>query len=448
MNLAGDFLLFINNNFPITQLDKTLLAVSGGPDSIALLHLFAESNLPFSVAHCNFGLRGEESDADEQLVVQLCQSLNSECFTQSFDTQEYAKKHAVSIQVAARDLRYTWFQTLLSTHRFKYIATAHHQDDQVETVLMNIIRGTGIKGLTGIPSQNGNIIRPLLFATKNELLTYLHSNNYSYRTDASNSENKYTRNTIRNSIIPQLNQLNPQASRHILSLSDHAKYAENILSDTLDRLRNQYLLHNGSHLVIDYTEISKHQFASNLLFDLIVSFGFNTIQCDQIHEAFVSEHTGKQFLSGTHELVIDRHSIVIAPIPLINRETVFVNRLPSQVVLINNQSYIFEIIDVFAIQTYLPHHLYLDADLLTFPLQVRPWLQGDAFHPLGSKGSKKVSDFLIDAKVNLIDKRDISILEHGQSIFGILSYRIDNAYRIKSTTQSVLHIYNKEENTP
>jgi tRNA(Ile)-lysidine synthase len=448
MNLEAAFSQFLSLHFPLGQSDKVLLAVSGGPDSMALLHLFARLKLPIGVAHCNFSLRGNESDADELLVRNVCQQLKITYHTQTFDTTSYANKHSLSIQMAARDLRYAWFHELLAQYNYRYIATAHHEDDQTETVLMNIIRGTGIKGLKGIPLQNGSIIRPLLFAAKTDLIKYLSTHDFAYREDASNSENKYTRNNLRNSIIPQLNSLNNQAAKHINELSGYAKFADKIIQEKMDALRTALISHLSSSIHLEYEKLSLSNDAPFYLFELICTFGFNTAQCYQIQEAYRMQHTGSRFLSNSHELIIDRKKLVLSERVLSDDEPVRfeIRLLPKQTISTHQSVYHFDLVESDTVTEYLPGHLYLNADLLQWPLMMRQWKQGDSFHPLGSSGSKKISDFLIDAKVNLQNKRSIFILEKDNSILCILDYRIAEAYRVTNSTQWILHIYKEENN--
>lgn len=450
MNLETAFDQFLERQFPHAKSQRVLLAVSGGPDSMALLHLFAGISKTIAVAHCNFGLRGAESDADEKHVQQICSELGITCYTTRFETAEYATEHALSIQLAARQLRYEWFNRLLQDHHFDVIATAHHQDDNVETVLINMLRGTGMKGISGIPVQNGAVIRPLLFATKNEIFEYLDNHHHVYRTDVSNTENKYTRNKIRNIILPQLTELNPMASTHIHELSKHAQFAYSLIKEKTAALTAQYVTANNGSTILQYDTISMDPYAPFYLFEIIAAYGFNTTQCNGIHENFVTAKSGSRFLSDFFELIIDRQSLIITALEQTNKPDpeIVINKLPAQTISLNGHNYILELIDASAITAYQTNHLYLNADNLTFPLTCRTWKQGDAFLPLGGFGSKKISDFLIDNKVSLSKKRSTYILETAtDGIIAILDHRIDNRFKISPQTSLVLHIHKKEKET-
>jgi tRNA(Ile)-lysidine synthase len=444
MNLEVALDQFVEQHFPDLLSKRILLAVSGGPDSMALLSLFGAKHAQIAVAHCNFGLRGTESDGDETFVKQHCTQLGIPFYTRRFETATYANTHAVSIQVAARELRYGWFNQLCSEHAFDHIATAHHQDDQAETVLMNMVRGSGIKGLTGIPVSNGNIIRPLLFATKKQLMDYLNVHQVSYRTDVSNLENKYTRNKLRNTILPQLAEINPQAIAHLDNLSKHALFAYELIREKTNELASVYLSVTQQSATLVYDTISKKSFASLYLYELISEYGFNTVQCDSIHTCFVNTRTGSRFLSDTHELIVDRVSLIISSLEKTEQPVLLIDKRPQQSISIHSGVYLIELIDVSAIAGYKKNHLYISADNLSFPLTCRTWKQGDCFHPLGAPGSKKVSDFLIDQKVNGNDKRYTNVLEDPvQGIIAVNGHRIDDRFKITPGTQTAMHVYKK-----
>jgi tRNA(Ile)-lysidine synthase len=448
MNLEAAFKEHIQTNFPETLNHKLLIAVSGGADSMALLYLLASLSKNIAVAHCNFGLRGTESDLDENLVVNTCKQLNIPVFSKRFETEKYVKKHAVSLQMAARELRYEWFHQLCYDHPFQWMATAHHQDDNVETILMNILRGTGIAGLKGIPLQNGLIIRPLLFAHKKQLVAYLNMNNYAYRTDLSNHENKYTRNKIRNIILPLLSELNHNATQHIHQLSEHATFASGIIQEKMSQLRQQYLSIESSVITIEYETVSQLNFPKLYLYELISTYGFKSSQCEWIHKSFLANTSGTRFFSPTHELLIDRKKLMLSPKGLNPslQNHIIIDKLPKQILSIGTLSYQFNMVPAASVSDYLPGHLYVNADHLSFPLSIRHWQNGDAFYPLGSSGKKKVSDFLIDRKISVVQKRSVCVLmDQSGFILALLDYQIDNRYKLDEHTQLVLHIYKKSE---
>jgi tRNA(Ile)-lysidine synthase len=446
MNLEDSFKQFIQLNFNHALTQKVLLAISGGPDSIALLHLYANVSKNIAVAHCNFGLRSAESDQDEAFVKDLCKQKGIECFTIRFNTKEFAGQNSLSIQMAARELRYKWFEQLSIEHHFNFIATAHHLDDNVETVLINLIRGTGIKGLSGIPVSNGKIIRPLLSVTKQQLLDYLKQYALPYRVDASNNENKYIRNKLRNDILPQLALINPEVSSHINDLSIHSKFAAQIIANKIEELRQLYFLYNEGDVTISYLAVSNFDYAPLYLFEFISSFGFNTTQCLNIHRSFLQQKTGSQFFSETHELIIDRTHLIITPLGNISNADIE-HKLafrPHQVFKLNNKSFCADIITTESISNYLPGHIYLNADNLSFPLTIRNWKAGDKLHPLGNTGKKKVSDYLTDRKISIADKRNIFVLENEACrIIAILNHTIDDEFKTLPDSKMVVHIYEK-----
>lgn len=446
MNLQEAFIQSLEQQFPGIRSKRVLLAVSGGPDSMALLYLFAGVTKHITVAHCNFGLRGNESDADELFVKQHCGLLNIPFYTKRFDTTAYATQNSVSIQVAARELRYEWFEQLRAQHQLDFVATAHHLDDNVETVLMNMLRGSGMKGLSGIPTQNGTIIRPLLFADKEQLLHYLNEHNIAYRVDASNSSNKYTRNKLRNTILPQLSELNPQATTHIHLLSKHAQFAYSLIKEKTTQLATQFFSENKETIQLQYDVISMLPFAELYLYELIADYGFNPTQCELIHANFCAGKTGSRFLSEKYELIVDRQTLLITQVEAATASspTVIIQKQPDQTITLHQTTYTITFIERSSIDTYQPGYLYLDADNLLFPLHCRVWKQGDAFKPLGSPGVKKVSDFLIDQKVNLKEKRHTYILESATGdIVALFNHRIDDHYKITPSTQTVLLIKRK-----
>jgi tRNA(Ile)-lysidine synthase len=446
MNLEDSFKQFIQLNFNHALTQKVLLTISGGPDSVALLHLYNNVSKNITVAHCNFGLRGIESDQDEAFVKDLCNKKGIECFTIKFNTKEFASQNALSIQMAARELRYNWFEQLSIEHHFNFIATAHHLDDNVETVLINLIRGTGIKGLSGIPVSNGKIIRPLLFATKQQLLDYLNQHTFSYRVDASNKENKYIRNKLRNDILPQLALINPEVNAHINDLSIHSKFTAQIVANKIEELKQLHFFYNEDVVIISYLPVSGLDYAPLYLFEFISSFGFNTTQCSNIHQSFLSQKTGSQFFSETHELIIDRANLIITPLSNISN-VVIEHKLefgPSQIFKLSGKNFGADIISAKSISNYLPGHLYLNADNLSFPLTIRNWKAGDKLHPLGSGGKKKVSDYLTDRKISIADKRNIFVLENKEGkIIAIINHIIDDEFKVLTNSKMVVHIYEK-----
>lgn len=440
MNLNNLFSENFSLHFGPAKGSKCLLAVSGGIDSMTMLELFRQAGITAGVAHCNFTLRGNESDLDHELVKQYCTRYGIPFFEQHFDTLAFATKHKLSIQMAARKLRYTWFEQLANVHSYDFIATAHHQNDNAETILLNIVRGTGINGLAGIPLINGRIIRPLLFATKTELESYAAEHQVPYREDASNSENKYARNKIRNEILPALQNINPAIIAHINALGEYADIAYSLLKEQIQEIKATYTTPENDRFCINMKALIRHQHASFFVFELVRTFGFNATQVNDILVSFTHEHTGKLFYTHTHQLLIDRDLLVVSPLAEKEYRETSINVHSDMQLSAGKHQYALEYLDQKP-AVFMPDHIYLDADTLTLPYTIRQWKQGDRFQPLGMSGMKKISDFLIDEKTNLIDKDEVFVLENNGTIAAILTRRISEQYKITSATKRILHLY-------
>ncbi|PCJ24908.1 MAG: tRNA lysidine(34) synthetase TilS [Flavobacteriales bacterium] len=426
------FISYYQNNNLFTKTDKILLAVSGGKDSMLLLNLFDQQNLSFGVAHCNFQLRGDDANKDEQFVRQFCANNNITFYTTAFNTQEYATEKGVSIQMAARDLRYNWFERIRQENNYKYIAIAHHKNDVAETMLINLTKGTGLAGLHGIRKKNGNVIRPILCFNSVEIENYVKENNISYREDLSNLDVKYIRNTIRHNIIPELEKINPALIETLNNTANQFLNDEKIISDKIAKEKKQLFIGDGNTLKIEIEALKKLEPLTSYLYYFIRDYGFNSSDVADIIENLEGQ-SGKTFNSNTHQIVKDREFLILKEIA----ENVFES---IKIKFIEDLPFSYKLIDVtdgFEIET-SSQYAYLDADKIQFPMILREWINGDVFQPLGMKGNKKVSDFLIDNKISLINKKRIKVLESGSQILWLVGLRIDDKLKITPSTKKVL----------
>lgn len=440
MNLNNHFLEHLINAIGGSPSAKYLLAVSGGVDSMVMLHLFHSAGINIGVAHCNYSLRAEESDLDHKLVKEYCEQLGVPFFDIVFDTKKISKTQTTGIQETARKLRYDWFQTLASDNEFDFIATAHHQDDSVETILFNLIRGTGLKGLEGIPLRNNNIIRPLLFAQKNSLIQYAHEHNIAYRMDASNNSNVYSRNKIRNKVIPVLMDINPEAVKHIYNIGSHSASAMNIASEFIQTLSSSIVKTKNDSKIIDCKSIMEKSYLSFFLFETLHPYGFNSYQTDTIKESLSAEKSGVVFYSASHILTVNRSEIIIQPSTVKTSDYLVLKNASYRPFLIGNTEYAITIIPYIPDIRFMPHTVYLDADKVTFPITIRRWQAGDFFSPLGMTGKKKISDYLTDKKISLPDKENTYVLISNDQIVAILNHQIDENFKITSSTQNILQV--------
>ncbi|HSG67245.1 MAG TPA: tRNA lysidine(34) synthetase TilS [Bacteroidales bacterium] len=431
------FKSFIKDNDLITPGQRVLLAVSGGMDSMAMLQLFAESSYTFGIAHCNFMLRGAESDADEQFVKESAERTGVEYYTTSFDTDNYARKKNISIQMAARDLRYGFFKHIALANKYDLIATAHHLDDQAESFFINLSRGCGIAGLHGIMSRKGNVIRPLMFTHRSEIEKYVDEKGIPYREDSSNSGLKYTRNKIRHQLMPIMKQLNPafddEMARTIRRLYD----TEQIFREYIELKKEKLIASEEEADIIDIDGVLELTASETFFYEIISEYGFAKDDVPNILNALGGE-PGKQFFSPTHRLIVDRKKIIVTARP--DRTVEEVNY-----VINNNLQALSEPlqvkISIVDRQTYaIPQSsnvASLDYHKLSFPMSLRRWKDGDAFIPLGMKNFKKLSDFFVDGKYSLLQKERCWLLCSGEDIVWVVGDRIDDRYKVTDETTLV-----------
>lgn len=426
---------YIIENQLLTDNSKVIVGVSGGADSVALLDILHSLKLECIVAHCNFHLRGEESNRDAFFVEELCQKYNLKYERIDFDTEAYAEIHSISIEMAARELRYDWFEQIRVIHLADKIAVAHHRDDSVETILLNLIRGTGIRGLTGIAPQNGNIIRPLLCLTRSDILDYLKERGLNYVDDSTNNEDLYTRNKIRLKIIPLLETINPSVKDSIIRTAEHLSQVENIYKFYIQQVKADVFKDDS----INISTLIRYLEPEAILYELLSPYNFNTATVRQIFESLISQ-SGKVFYSETHKLVKDRELFLIKKRENLSVESFTIQQDETDI------SYPIQMtIETVKADESLTiekdkNLLYLDKNKVTFPLTIRRWHQGDWFIPFGMKGKKKVSDYFTDRKYNLFEKEEAWLLCSGNNIIWIIGERSDERYKIDQNTEEVIKI--------
>ncbi|HOS84989.1 MAG TPA: tRNA lysidine(34) synthetase TilS [Bacteroidales bacterium] len=419
--------------------DTLLVGVSGGVDSMVLLHILQALECKVHVAHCNFSLRGAESDADEHLVVSYAQSNNIPYSVTRFNTREYAQQTHMSIEMAARELRYDWFSELCVEHSCDYIAIAHNENDSVETFFIQLLRTTGIKGLRGIPITNGRIVRPLLNCTRSSIEAYAHANNITYRTDSSNLENEYVRNKIRNIVLPQLVSIHPQAHNNIVTSMHHVSQAYDVYADTIAQELARIVTYTGTGCMVNEHVLLAHKHKQALAFELFRSYGFTPNSIEQILQSFGTQ-SGKIFESPQYTAVHDRDTLYILP-KIIEQAFQIEVLLQSYTISTPYAKFRCSLHNSTEITlTKHPHWAYIDAAKLSNTLVLRTWKAGDSFVPFGMKGNKKVSDYLIDAKIPVHIKQHVLVLESNGIIVWLVGFTIHNSYAITSHTKRVFCI--------
>lgn len=440
--MFANFLLYIKEKALFAPSQRLLLTVSGGIDSIVLIELCHQAGLNFGIAHCNFQLRGDESDGDEQFVQQLALDYKVDFYVQKFETALYAQQHGISTQMAARNLRYEWFEKLRSAHHYDYVLTAHHQDDLLETVLLNLTRGTGLAGLHGILPKNGFLIRPLLFATRKDIEAFVQKHQLSWREDSSNATNDYLRNRLRHEVVPVLQAMNPKVASSVAELAERISAIEQILKESIEETAKQFIQEKQGALWIAYAPFGAFSSPIERLSFWLAKYGFNYQQVKNIWKN-QGVSVGKQFFSATHILIADRDHWIITPTA---------EEQPLQYLLQENEQekrypngqlewQYMEAADHQELEN-KPNVVYLDASLLQFPLVLRPWKTGDWFCPLGMNGKrKKISDFLIDHKVPRHQKKQVYVLTSDDKIIWLIGFRADDRFKITLYTKKYVKFF-------
>ncbi|HLP34992.1 MAG TPA: tRNA lysidine(34) synthetase TilS [Amoebophilaceae bacterium] len=449
--MLTDFLSFVSKHRLIKDHTKpTLIAVSGGVDSIVLCRLFHQAMLPFAIAHCNFKLRGQEADQETQFVQALAQNYQVPCYTRYFETKTFASQYKISTQMAARELRYAFFNELLQLHTLNQVATAHHWDDSVETILFHWIKGSSIWGLQGIPPIQGNTIRPLLFARKEAILCYAHQEGLHWKEDSSNHTIDYQRNFIRHRIIPLLHHINPNFEETTRTTCAKLNDTARIFSEQIQRTTQEVLLFKNGVGYLDIDRIMQLPGSATLAFEILRPYGFTFAQIQTGLAQPLS--SGKIMHAHDYVMIIDRKQWLVQPkgtrVPHAVPAYMDVpSLLPSDsipaCIAIHGAPYRLHIQTINPDGYVIPRAAYraaVDYHTLHFPLQMRPWQPGDRFCPLGMKGTQKVSDFLINTKVPLAVKDRIWVLISNEQIVWIVGYRVDERFKISSKTKKILEI--------
>ena len=427
----------IEQNFPQLKDKKLLLAVSGGIDSMVLLDLFYKLRFDICVVHCNFQLRGKESDADEILVREICQDSYIPYFIESFETLEFANENKLSIQLAARKLRYDWFQELLSLG-YDYVLTAHHLDDNVETFLINFTRGTGLEGLTGIPAQNGNIIRPLLPFSREEIENYAQANQIQWREDSSNASDKYFRNKLRHNIVPTLKELNTGFLDSFQNTLHHLQQSESLVNDASKLVFEKVVEEKENQLEIHLKPLLEFQNYKAYLYQWLKEYGFSA--WNDIYD-LVEAQSGKQVFSETHILLKDREKLILSERNEINKSEVFIIESIESKVNIPLKLRFCKAVNIFET---VSNCIFVDESKIKFPLTIRKWQEGDYFYPSGMNGKKKLSKYFKDEKYSLLDKENQWLLCSEDQIIWVIGKRADNRFINRETTQNSIKIVLEE----
>ena len=442
MNLLDSFQRYIDENDLATHDDRILLTVSGGVDSMVMLSLFTRCGYRVGVAHCNFQLRGAESDEDEVLVEDEAKKHGAAFYNRRFETRAEMERTGESMEMAARRLRYAWFDALSREHGYTAIAIAHHADDSIETFFINLLRGTGLRGLTGISTQVGKVIRPLLFASRKEILEYAVQNRIPFREDSSNRSTKYLRNKIRLGLIPRIREINPKFTdlmrRNIERLTDTPLFIEAAVA----HMREDVVTQADGIATIHVERIEAAYPRNFAVYELLSSqYGFKGDVCDALCRALSEAATGRRFYAREYVATVDRGRILVERIAPGDACEVTVEQ-GAQRSYCGNMVLYFETCDIDDIRAYdVPEQVaLLDADLLRYPLRLRRWREGDTFIPFGMEGRKKVSDYLIDRKVSLPEKQRQFVLLSGDEIVWLVGRRIDDRYRLTPETENVLRI--------
>jgi tRNA(Ile)-lysidine synthase len=449
MSLLNKFNEFVKTENLFQANDTLLLAVSGGVDSVVLCELCKQSGFDFSIAHCNFLLRGNESEEDEIFVMQLAEKYKVPFFVKKFNTEKYASENKISIQHAARDLRYEWFAGLINESAAKtglheasqqtidYLLTAHHADDNIETILMNFFKGSGINGIKGILPKHNRIIRPLLFAKKEDLLLFATEHKLAFREDSSNSSDHYTRNYFRNQLIPGLEKVFPQAKDNIIQNARRFREINILYDQAVEAVIKKLVTIKGNEIHIPVLKLLKTAALSTILYELMKDAGFSAQQTDEAVRLLKSE-SGKYMQSATHRILHNRNWLIISALNDTSTGHYLIEENEKEIIFTKGKLSISRSVDLNIVPN--AEIALLDESHIKFPLLLRKWKQGDYFYPLGMRKKKKLSRFFIDRKLSMNEKENAWVIESGKKIIWIVGMRIDDRVKITPHTTRVLKL--------
>ncbi len=425
---------YIEGHHLIRQNDRVLLAVSGGIDSMVMAHLFGHLPYNIGIAHCNFSLRGKESDLDEELVSNFSEKNKIPFFRVRFDTKSYADEKGISVQMAARELRYQWFEKIREENGFDLIAVAHNKNDSAETMLINLVRGTGLAGISGMKPISGRIIRPQLFATRDEIEKYCKAHKIIFREDSSNAEVKYTRNKIRHKILPVLQEINPSVFDTLSESAERFNDLNEIVSNYISSLRSEISYMKEDSIIFDLKKLKNHENNRTILFELFRPFGINSQMINDLLN-ILQGISGSQVFTGTHRIIKNRDEIIVTDPDTGKEFHTNVNDITGFPAFIAAEY--MNVSDSFIIPK-ASSVACLDSGILKFPVTIRRWNTGDFFHPLGMNQKKKLSDYFVDRKYSLTEKEKKLVLESDGKIAWIIGDRIDDRFKITSETKQAL----------
>ena len=433
----------ITTTFPHLKDKKLLIAISGGLDSVVLTELLHQLDYSISLAHCNFQLRDTDSNQDEIFVNAMANRLQRTIYTTHFDTKSIAKKEKLSIQMAARKLRYDWFNTLLSEHNFDFLLTAHHADDNLETFLINLTRGTGLDGLIGIPEKNNHTLRPLLPFCRNQIEHYAVEHNLTWREDSSNNHTKYLRNKLRHDVIPALKEANPKVLDAFSTTIQHLKQTQQIVLEAVEEKKKNIIISStDGTLKLDIKALQKLKYIKAYLYNFLKEYNFTA--WNDIN-SLLEARTGKVIYSNTHRIIKNRDSILITPLPHEENNIYRINEIgehhfPQFSLNIRKFHENFKVSSPFEKTLKATSGVFCDADKLKFPLTLRKYQKGDYFQPFGMQGKKKLSKYLKDEKVSLPEKENVWVLISDQTIVWVINYRLDDKFKISDRTKTVVKL--------
>ncbi|MFT4646796.1 MAG: tRNA(Ile)-lysidine synthase [Planctomycetota bacterium] len=440
---------FNNKHQLFSDKNKLILATSGGIDSMVLLDLLKNLDVELIIAHCNFNLREKESDADQALVKRIAEQNKLVFQTINFETENYAKDNKLSIEEAARDLRYDWFEKIRKELKANLIVTAHHLNDNSETLLFNLTKGTGIKGLRGMLPKREKIVRPLLNISREEIEKYASENKIEYREDASNNSLEYSRNLIRKNVIPELNKVNLSFLKTQAKHFERFRDIELFYNDAVANLKKDLFKEKKGDFYLSINKLLKHKGFRTLLFEILKEYSFSNYQVDDILELIINNKavSGKTFFSKTHRIIKDRKHLILS---VLNNETadLFDLQQKNTKIKLPNEEMIrihLKPIEKLTKMSNKNHYAYLDFDKLEFPLVLRKWEDGDYFYPFGmyrngKAKKKKIKKYFSDLKLSIVDKENVWILTSGEKIVWVVNHRIDDRFKVNNKTKNVYQL--------